>query len=263
MLEYLKPFSENHAISKVVATLILPQEFIKPEDIFKKLKELEGFKNYPKKIPLLSTTININNQNFVGKKEEKVRGFIFESYENKGELDSVFKLENTKLNQSTVSLETRKYSRWDNFKQQLDNVFDLFIDENDTYAHAISLNYRDEFTWTNRDELIDVDDIFNIDSELLNHKFIKSRNGTLVLISQGLNESKEIFEEKIEISFNNDQKKIIIDHIYAIQFGDYELFSTLRERKKISDYFDLPHNANKEILKSILATNVQKMIKLI
>jgi uncharacterized protein (TIGR04255 family) len=107
MLEFLKPISENHSISRAVASVFIPQAFFKPQDIFEKTKDVVGFKDYPKKGMMKATTININN-NSLGITNEQIKGFIFESYDNKGSINNVFKLENSKGNQSILSLENIK-----------------------------------------------------------------------------------------------------------------------------------------------------------
>mgnify|MGYP000052957211 CR=1 FL=1 len=261
MLEFLKPISENHSISRAVASVFIPQAFLKPQDIFEKTKDFEGFKGYPKKGLLKATTININNNN-LGITNEQIKGFIFESYDEKGSIKNIFKLENNKDNQSILSLENRKYKDWDTFKNQFDSDLNSFSSMNDFYTEAISLSYRDEFIWTDRNTTIPIDEIFNIDSELLNKKFISSKNGTLVLVSQGNDEKGLPYEEKTEISFNNDIKRIIIDHQYAQKFVDIKLFSNLNKDKNFSSLYDLAHLENKKILKDILTINCQNLIKL-
>lgn len=260
MLESLKPISENHSISRAIASVFIPQAFLKPQDIFEKTKEVEGFKNYPKKGMLKATTININNLGITN--DEQIKGFIFENYDDKGSINNIFKLENIKENQSILSLENRKYKDWDTFKNQLDSDLKSFSQMNDFYVEAISLNYRDEFIWTDRNTSIPVAKIFNIDSELLNKKFLSSRNGTLVLVSQGNDGSGTPYEEKTEISFNNDIKRIIIDHQYAQRFDDIKLFSNLNEAKNFSALYDSAHLENKKILKGILTIKSQNLIKL-
>ncbi|WP_299325273.1 TIGR04255 family protein [uncultured Maribacter sp.] len=261
MIEFLKPISENHAISKAVASVFIPQAFLKPQDIFEKTKINKGFENYPKKGLMKATTININN-NSLGITNEQIKGFVFENYDDIGSINNIFKLENNKENQSIISLENRKYINWESFKNTLDSDLDAFSTTNDFYVEAISLNYRDEFIWTNRNEKIPVDVIFNIDSELLNKKFLASKNGTLVLISQGNDLNGIPYEEKTEISFNNDIKRIIVDHQYASLFGDIKLFSDLKLNNKFSSLFDLAHQENKKILRDILTKDCQDLIKL-
>jgi len=261
MLEFLKPISENHSISRAVASVFIPQAFLKPQDIFEKTKDVDGFKDYPKKGLIKATTINIQN-NSLGISNEQIKGFIFESYDGKGSINNVFKLENSKENQSVLSLENRKYKDWDTFKSQLDSDLNSFSEMNYFYVEAISLNYRDEFLWTDRNSVIPVADIFNMDSELLNKKFLSSKNGTLVLVSQGNEENGLPYEEKTEISFNNDIKRIVIDHQYAKRFDDIKLFSNLKKDIQFSSLFNVAHLENKKILKDILTVDSQNLIKL-
>ena len=258
MLDKLRPVSGEHSIFRSIASVFIPQQFLRPEDIFEKTKQIESFENYPKKSLAKATTININN-NSLGISNEQVNGFLFENYDQKGSIKNIFKLEN-KENRAILSLETRKYSEWKIFKDQWISDLDSFSKKNDFYLDAISLNYRDEFIWSGT-ESIPVKEIFDIDSELLNEKFLNSRNGPLVLISQvdtgGLKN-----EEKTEVSFNNDIKRITIDHQFAIRFNSFQLFEKLKESDKLGQLFDIAHKENKNILKNVLAKEVQDLIKL-
>lgn len=263
MLEDLKPISGKHSINRVVATVFIPQLFLKPQDIFEKTKNLSGFKDYAKKGLTKATTINIDqNKNTLGISNEQVNGFRFESYDDYGALNNIFKIENNsnKSNQSTISLENRKYSNWLTFRDRIDADFSTFSESNDFYVQAISLNYRDEFIWKGKAG-IPVKEIFNIESELLNKKFLDSKNGTLILISQG-NEKGYFVEEKTEISFNNDLNRIIIDHHYVSKFDDIKLYSKLKEQDGLNELFDTAHRENKTILKDILTPETQEIIKL-
>lgn len=261
MLEFLRPISENHSISRVVASVFIPQAFLKPQDIFEKTKEVQDFRNYPKKAMLKATTINIKNNN-LGITNDQIKGFVFESYNDNGSINNVFKLENSKENQSILSLEVRKYKDWGTFKNQLDTDFNSFSFLNDFYVEAVSLNYRNEFIWTDKFSPIPVEKIFNKDSELLNKKFLSSKNGTLILVSQGNQEDNSTYEEKTEISFNNDFRRIMIDYNYAQSVGDIKLFSTLKEQKNFSSLYDSARLENTKILKDILTLESQNLIKL-
>ncbi|WP_431107744.1 TIGR04255 family protein [Winogradskyella poriferorum] len=261
MLEHLRPSSENHSISRVIASIFVPQAFIKPDDILENLKKIKHFNSYPKKGVLKNTNIRFNNGAFNVLNDPDCKGFIFENYDSKGGLDSLFKLENTHNDtKSVISLEKRNYTRWDDFKAYFKKDLDHLLKAIDFYVSAISLNYRDEFDW-NSETNITVDQIFNTTSELLNKKFLSSKNGTLVLISQG--KEKNIFEEKTEISFNNDLKKIVIDHTYAIRLEDYILLGELRKKGELFEIFDIAHEENKSILKNVLTNETQKLIKII
>lgn len=261
MLQYLKPVSESHSIKNVVASVFTPQAFLKPQDIFEKVKTLGGYKSYPNKGLTRATTINIDNRGF-GIIDDANKGFILESYDEKGAVNHVFRLENISENQAKISLENRKYTSWSTFKDKLKADFITFSEVADFYVQAISLNFRNEFIWTSKEENIKVKDIFNVTSVLINEKFINSKNGTCIIVSQGDENEKVNFEEKIEISFNNDVKRIAIDYHYAQIFKEIKLFSEL-DKDTFSGYYDKAHAKNKDLLKDVLSKNTQILINLI
>lgn len=259
MLQKLRPISEKHSIFRSVATLFVPQNFLKPEDIFDKCKDFEGFKLYPKKSLAKPTIININN-NSLGISNNEINGFLFENYSEKGSINNIFKLEN-KDNRAIISLETRNYTNWQSFKQSWFTDLINFSQKIEFYVDAISLSYRDEFIWEDPSK-IPVDLIFDVKSELLNKKFIDSRNGSLILISQGSDKKGNSFEERTEISFNNDLKRIVVEHQFATKFNSFQNIIKLIESDKLDGLFDNAHSENKSILKDIFTKEVQEIIDL-
>lgn len=260
MLENLIPISKKHSISRVVATIHIPQAFIKPQDLFDKAKEIEEFSDYPKKKLIKLRTININEKK-LGITDEKIGGFIFENFKKDGSLNTIFKLENNREDDSSLSFDTREYSSWEDFKLKFKNRLKTFNSVKEFYVKAVSLNFRDEFFWRDNENSIPVDKIFNIESEILNKRFLKSKNGTLFLISQGIDNEGFLYEEKTEISFNNNIKRITIDHHYVTLFNEIKLFEELDE-EIFNSKLEIAHDENKEILKSILTVNVLELIKL-
>lgn len=260
MLEFLKPVSKEHSISKVIASVFVPQSFLKPQDVLERTKTLEGFSSYQKKMELSSARVNIDNKS-IDFSENQIRGFIFENYDNKGEINHIFKLNNIRDNQSVLSLETRKYTTWNSFKTQLKSDIETLSTESSFYVSAISLTYVDEFIWTNKNTPIAVEALFKKDSEFLNKKFLSSKNSTLILFSQGEYEPHD-YEEKTEISFNNDIKRITINHQYVIKLKEIQLFESLNNDNTFFDLFDIPHNENKKILMNILTNECQDLINL-
>ncbi|WP_159290987.1 TIGR04255 family protein [Tenacibaculum maritimum] len=259
MIDGLIPVSGGHSITRVIATIFIPQSFLKPEDTFDKVKDLVSFSTYQKKTIIKPTTISIKN-NSLGVTSDQVSGFLFEEYDVDGRLKNIFKVENIRENQSVITLENRVYSNWLDFKERFINDVKVLSEKIDLYVDAISLTYVNEFRWI-KSEKIDVNSIFNSESELLNKKFRDSKNGTLILISQGL-EDKYSCEEKTEVSFNNDVKRIAMSHQYGIKLNNLELFNTINENKEFSLYYDKAYNANKEILFDVLSEESQKMINL-
>lgn len=261
MLESLRPVSENHSISRTVASIFIPQNFLKPQDLFNRLKGNIDYKDYPKKSLTKSTTINFN-QGLVDISREQINGFLFESYDELGAINNLLKLENNKENQGIISLENRKYKNWNAFKKKLDKDFNSLGKELDFYVEAISLKYRDEFDWLDKEKKIPVGEIFNIDSELLNKKFLSSDNGTLVLVSQSTNEDGIMTEERTEISFNKNLRKIIVEHTYATRFLELVSYQNITKKQVFSEKYNLAHDENKRMLKDILTIETQTKINL-
>lgn len=256
----LVPYNYKHSISKVIASIIVPQKFLKPEDLFQKINYKEKFKNYQKKGLLKAKTINIKNQN-INFSNDEIKGFIFEKYNDLGSIQSVFKLENSDENQSLISFETREYSNWSDFKDEIDKNYNEFSDLFEFYIKGVNLNYKDEFKWKSN-EKIPTNEIFNIDSELLNNKFLTSKNGSLLLMSQDTTDKPYPTEERTEISFNNDIKRVVIDHQYANKFNDLKYSSKITENQNFSTFYEKAHSSNKEMLKDILAKRTQELIGL-
>ncbi len=261
MLQHLQPISKNHSISKVVATIFVPQEFLKPKSVFEELKLDRSLESYQKKNLINTRTINLTigtPKPTEGINKETIRGFVFEEYNKEGRLKNIFKLENEHEKRAKISLENRIYEDWDVFFKKFKSDLDIFRKKLNLnyYIDAISLTYIDEFIWSSSED-IPVNEIFNIDSELLNKKFLNSKNGTMILFSQ--NQELNInFEERTEISFSNRLKRIVINHQYAKSVPNLELYSKLN----IKDLFDEAHNANKSTLKDLLSKNTQNLISL-
>lgn len=260
MLEKLKPISGKHSINRVIATVFSPQKFLKPQDVYEKLNSSEGFNKYAKKSLIKPQNVILSN-NSIELKPQEVEGFIFEGFSEAGGIKDILRLENITNDRSIISFESRKYDRWEGFKADFEKDLDTLSNKIDFYVDAISLNYRDEFAWIDDKIKIDVDSIFKneSESELLNKKFLSSKNGTIVMISKGL-ENENNYEDKIEISFNNDIRRIVIDHQYAIRLNEFHLFKNLFTDKKFSTYFEIAHQENKKALKDILTIECQKLI---
>lgn len=261
MLEGLVPVSDTHSIKRVIATIFIPQAFLKPEDVFKKVKDSACFEKYQKKTLLKPTTISIKDNSVLGVSSNAIAGFIFEEFDDRGRPKNILKLENIRDNQAVITIENRVYNNWTEFRDKI--IFDVqgLSEKVDFYIAALSLTYVDEFKW-GKNEKIPVTAIFNNDSELLNNKFFKSKNGTQILISQS--ETKEGYnvEEKTELTFNNDVKRVALSHQYAIKLASFHLYDTLAEQGKFEKYFDYAHKENKLLLKEILTGETQTLINL-
>nr|WP_297306408.1 TIGR04255 family protein [uncultured Flavobacterium sp.] len=251
-----KPISETHSVSKIVANIFSPQYMIKAEDVFMQLNN--KFQRYQRRGLTSSNTINLENDTFAISNDGNT-GFIFEKFNTQGKSINLFKVENIPgKNKTQIIFESKEYTNWSNFITDFINDLNEFISINNIYVEAISLNFIDEFIWESN-EKIPVEQIFNNSSDLLNTTFLNSHNGTLVFISQSERKSNQKFyEEKTELLFNNDIKRVVINHIYAIQ---------LEEIKKVSndliiELFETAHSKNKDLLQAILTKHIKSSINL-
>jgi uncharacterized protein (TIGR04255 family) len=256
----LEPISSTHSISRVIANFFLAQSFAKPKFVFDKLLDKGGLFNYQKKGLTSSKTINIENDS-LNISNDSNNGFLFEEFDELGKSINVLKVENIHNNKAIISFENRKYSNWSDFKNRFISDLQKFSTIFDVYIEAIGLTYIDEFVWKS-DDNIDVYSIFNENAELINKKFLDSYNGTLVSVFQsGHIEEVNFCEEKTEIVFNNQLKRIIINHTYALKLKEVSVFSD-EKAKSFIEYFDKAHQANKDILNDILTEHVKSIINL-
>lgn len=260
MLKGLKPISGSHSIKNAEAQIFIPQSFVAVGEDFKKFQTIDLFNSFQKKGLIRPTTISFNNKG-LGVEQSQDSGYIFERFETDGSLKDVFRVENiNNNNRSILSLSTRKYSRWGNFKDEQLKLVYQSLEELKPYINAVSFTYLDEFDWVGESN-IPVYDIFNSESELLNIKFLDSRNGTLVLISQGLTEEENLItEEKVELSFNNDLKKVQISHQFLVKFKAPLRILKIEEAQSLEKYFDIVHKEHKTFLNHLLTDACKELI---
>lgn len=254
------PISGKHSISKVIANIFLPQGIIRPDNLFNKLQEKNALNSYQKKGISRSQTINFN-QNILNISDNEISGFVCEEFSPIGKSINVLKVENVNGNsKSQINFECREYDRWQPFRERFYKDVNEIAKDYQLFVEAISLNYVDEFIW-NSPENIPIKEIFDEHSEFLNSSFYKSHNGTIVLISQSaMTDIKPLKEEKIEILFNNDIKRVIVNHTVAIKPRDIKIFT--EEFETLSSYFEEAHSINKDLLKNILTQKTQNIIGL-
>ena len=255
----LEPISNGNSISRVTASIYTPQSILNPVKYFERLKEDPRFHKYQKKGVIHQKNIGIINEKEFDISENKNVGFIFEEFED-GNSINVLKLENNDRNDKAIlSIENKKYNSWTEYKARFLEDFKCISETVDLYVEALVLNYIDEFIWNSNSEKIDINGIFNVNSDLLNQKFIKSYNASLRSVSQSSRiDEKDFQEENTEIFFNNDIKRIIINHSYAIKLSKYDLYENIN----LSDYFDSAHDSNKSVLLNLLSEGTQKLIGL-
>lgn len=263
MLDFLIPISKNHSIERCIVSMYLPQEIINIKGLFDKLNLDKHFSsNYQRRIVLQTKTFNVKTDNngfeINENNDDVVAGFIFEQFNKNGELENSIRLQNEN-NKSFINFETRNYIRWENFINNFLVDFNSLIKHNEFYFEALNLTYIDEFIWTSN-EKIPVTEIFKIDSELINSKFINSKNGTIIILSQ---EEDLNVEERTELSFNNEVKSIQIIHQYANKFKKNIESKDLIASDLLIKSLNIAHLSNKEMLSSLLTEQVKNHIKLI
>jgi hypothetical protein len=258
MTRNFKPVKQKHSISKVVATIAVPQKLLMPTDLFDKVVASKDFMQYPRKSQIKLINTNISKGSLSISKPE-INGFQLESFDRNGATNQLFKVQNT-ANAAAISYEERNYNDWKSFKTALFYSLNALQKEYNFYLSGISLNYADEFHWLNEQVKIQPNEIFKTESELLNKRFLSSENSSLLLLTQGYRKDLEI-EEKTEVSFHNKLKRITINHHFYIKLPEDQLFDQF-DAVKLSEYFDIAHDENKIILKDVLRKEVQDLIGL-
>lgn len=256
----LVPISKTHSISRVIANFFLAQGFAKPKFVFDKIILDNKLHHYHKKGLTSSKIINFENDS-LNISNESNNGFMFEEFEKSGKTINLLKVENTNTSRALISIENRKYINWTDFKNRFIEDTTILSETFDMFVEAVSLTYVDEFIWNSEKE-IDVKSIFNEESDLINKKFLNSYNGTIVLLSQSNTDNKSnIPEEKTEIIFNNQLRRIIVNHTYALKLNEVCVFSK-NNSQVFKDYFDEAHKINKDILIELFSENVKESINL-
>lgn len=261
MISNLQPISKGHSISRVIASLHIPQVFLKPDLEFEKAKVLPCLSNYQRKSLTNVKTIDFKAVGGIVSSKDELNGFIFEEFNSEGSLNNILRLQNDGDKLSSIRFENKIYTDWDDFLPRFILDIGCLSEKIDIYISAISLVYVDEFIW-NGDDPIAVNEIFNVKSELLNKQFLNSENGTVISITQDKSEDLEsVFEEKIEVSFNNIIKRISINH-HCLVRPNKTLFYTKEIEENIKESFNLAHERNKLALKDVLSEMSQKLIDL-
>jgi uncharacterized protein (TIGR04255 family) len=263
MLDKLELVNEKNSISSVTAEIFSPQTIIKPKDLIETLNKQDHFKRYAKKGVISSKEFNFSNFEVQTEPKEKEVGLVFEAFNDKGGVTETFKLENLNETRSSLSYITKSYDSWEVFLGSFLESVKSFGDKINLYVEGIKLTYVDQFNWIGDSE-IDIESIFKKegDSELLNKKFLSSKNGTIAMFSK-TKQDLNIHEDKIEISFSNDVKRIVIEHQYAIRFSDVKrILDSLNGANNLKKIFSYAHDENKNVLKDILTEECQVKIGL-
>ena len=255
----LRPVKDTHSISRAVASFFLAQNFPESQIILGKIVSSGKFTSYSRKGSISEKLIQFGDR-AVNVRDNKNNGFVLERFEN-GVSSDILKMENTPNGKSVLNIETRNYTRWGNFANNLRQDLQELTSLKSFYVEAIGLTYVDEFLWK-ANTPIDIENIFNKESEMLNGKFLSSKISSIVstFIDTQI-EGYNLGEERSEISFSNDLKRITISHTYVLQFSKLKELESLTYDEFIGEFEGI-HNKNKEFLREILSVDTQDLIKL-
>lgn len=262
MVEYLRAISKKHSISKVKASIFLPQSIIRPDELFQELKGHADFSRYQKKTLKRSRTIGIDIQNndlSKASEEEKIDGFILEQYNDEGLLVNFLSIQNEQ-NRASLTFESRTYTTWQDFFSRFKEDLHFMSSFLKIYVEIISLTYVDEFIWMHPSK-VPVSKIFDTNSDLINNKFLNSENGSIVMLSQN---SEQNSEEKTEIAFSNRLKRVAINHQYVERLKSNSLssYQELIANGTFDEKFNIAHDSNKSMLSNLLSEEVKQKIGL-
>ena len=255
----LRPVKETHSISRAVANFYLAQNFPESQIILEKIVSSEKFASYSRKGSISEKLIQFGDR-AVNVRDNKNNGFVLERFQN-GVTSDILKMENTPNGKSVLNIETRNYSRWNNFSENLSQDLEELTSFKSFYVEAIGLTYVDEFLWK-ADTPIDVESVFNKQSEMLNNKFLTSNISSIVstFIDTQI-EGYNLGEERSEISFSNKLKRVTISHTYVLQFIKLKELEQHTYPHFISD-LEAIHDKNKQFLREILSDSTQNLINL-
>ncbi len=255
----LKPINNKHSINRVEATIYTPQLLVKPNNIFKKIYDNNGFLTYQLRSPILAKALNITERNIEVKASETV-GFIFEQFNDKGRSINSLKIENQQ-NRCVINFKNREYTDWQEFINRFKSDIIQLINYYPFYAEAIALEYTDEFIWAS-DSTINLENVFNNTNGYFSQKFLESFNGVQTILSQtDIADSNNYREEKTDIMVDNNLKRVFINHKYITKFNDAVSISE-ENFKELQISLEEAHSANKSLLREILTEQTQELISL-
>jgi uncharacterized protein (TIGR04255 family) len=255
----LRPIKDTHSISRAVANFFLAHNLPESQIILDKIVSSEKFLSYSRKGNISEKLIQFGDK-AINVRDNKNNGFVLERFEN-GVSSDILKMENTPNGKSVLSIETRNYKRWANFSDKLQQDLKELTTLKSFYVEAIGLTYVDEFLWT-ANTPIDIRNTFNTNSEMLNDKFLTSKISSIVSTYVDTQiEGYNLQEERSEISFSNDLKRVTVSHTYVLQFSKLKELEVATYNEFIGELEGI-HNKNKDFLREILSENTLSLINL-
>lgn len=252
--------SDKHSIKEAVLTLFFknPFEDFQSFTVFydKSLKSL-----FSKKEEIFNHQVELEpSKASITRKEAKLSSYRLYRVNNNS-TDLLVQVVN-EFNRHYISFHCLDYKRWQDFKSdfiEILKVLGLWVDESN-YVVAFSLHYIDQMSVN--DDKIPLDLIFNNESSLLPSGIFKSKNSFLVFNSEKESENdKYDFFDRIELKIQG--KEIFISHNSIIPIEEQESFKDFIRSSICLEKIEHAHQHNKNLLKDILSTEVQRIIGLV
>lgn len=252
--------SDSHSIKEAVLTVFLKNSFENFEafEIFYNqslgsiFNKKEAIHNFQVEFEPLKSSMT--------RREPKLSSYKLYRIRNNG-TDLLVQVVN-ELNRNYISFHCLNYNSWQDFKSdfiKILKVLGLWVDESN-YVVAFSLHYIDQMSVN--DDKIPLDLIFNNESSLLPSGIFKSKNSFLVFNSEKESENdKYDFFDRIELKIQG--KEIFISHNSIIPIEEQESFKDFIRSSICLEKIEHAHQHNKNLLKDILSTEVQRIIGLV
>lgn len=262
LLQYLKPYNDNHSIKEAVITVFLNNKL-------NNLQDFELLLNNPLKFDRFS----LIKQHEIALETEKGKvsvlkaqelGFEFFSMEG-GKYKKALRGINQDQN-NLIAFHNLVYDRWTPFKEEFYRVVEPLVTiQNDLEVEAFGIYYVDDFFWRGEDN-IDLTLVFKEQQDIIPKHFFQSENSFFSLIT----EQKKYglpFMERFDIKVDPSPKTADAPSIRLMHNVTQKLPQIVSLKEFLSnDYhkqlIQKSHDYNKTMIANILTQEVQKMINL-
>lgn len=256
----IKPINGRHSIKEAVLSVFIPNPIIKPE----RLKGLldDEFKDIFQRFDIISQFVaEIKNDKGVFsnkiKPPENV-GVQYSSFK-EGKIEKVLQCQNQEK-RNFIAYHDLNYTRWTDFFERFRQLMGSISKfEPSIFINGFSLHYIDEFLWINTSE-IDCSVVFDEKSKYLPREFFKPGKTDYTLTTERLLSNQSTISDRLQIKVEPAVvPKISISHSITQPLADFAQLSHVISNE-FSDYFNVVHSNNKELLKDILKPEVCKLI---
>lgn len=258
----IKPINDQHSIKEAVLSLFLPNPIIKPSR-FKDLIHGKFNAVFHQFEPVQQFTATIKNEKGVitsnSFKTENDVGFRFISFSG-GKVEKVFQCMNQDK-RNFFAYHDLKYIGWTDFFSNFKKIIEVVSNyEPSTYINGFSIHYIDEFLWIDRDNLIDISCLFNVESKYLPKEFFTEGTTNYSFVTKGVLDDGTTIFDRLEIKVEPKVvPKIVISHNITQPLSDFVKLSEVIS-DNFSDHFKNVHERNKALLKDVLKPEVCKRI---